>query len=483
MQFLKTSSFAHDVLKLVGGTTTAQVISFLMVPVLARLYLPEAFGTLSVFNSIVSILVVISCLRYEFAIQLPKEEQEASNLLFLCISIAFVLSIVVAIVVIFLRKQITLFLNVPNLVSILWILPVVVFAGGVFQVFSQWSSRRRDYGQISVAQASKAVATSFSQFGLSIGGYNTSSSLVWGVFIGTLAASLGLGSRIWFTDRRSILSHFDVQVMKSILIRYRKFPIFDIWGALLNALSWQLPVFMLAIFFSETIVGNYGMASRLVYFPMSLIGSSIGQVFFQRASQLQANNQSYKHVIDGLLERMVALVMYPALLMTLLGKPITQLFLGSEWAEAGSYMQILGLWSFFWFISSPLSTVFLVMGKQHSLLLFQIFIFISRLISLAVGGFLHNVQVALILFSISGVLVYGVLLIWEYRLSELSISRLINIIKRYFLISIPSVFFVVVAKVLLTENLILLVLVGVLSATLYYLTIFRKYHYLYKSVF
>ena len=59
----QSSSFATDVLKLVTGTTLAQVITVLAAPVISRLYGPEAFGFLTLFTSITSIIGVVACMR------------------------------------------------------------------------------------------------------------------------------------------------------------------------------------------------------------------------------------------------------------------------------------------------------------------------------------------------------------------------------------------------------------------------------------
>ena len=82
-----SSSFAANVLKLVTGTTFAQVIIVLASPLLTRLYGPEAFGFLALFTSITSIIGVIACMRYEMAIMLPKTDEEAANLLGLCLPV------------------------------------------------------------------------------------------------------------------------------------------------------------------------------------------------------------------------------------------------------------------------------------------------------------------------------------------------------------------------------------------------------------
>ncbi|MDI6867844.1 hypothetical protein [Methanoculleus sp.] len=62
-----------------------RLITILAAPVIARLYGPEAFGFLAIFTSITSIIGVVACMRYELAIMLPKTDEEAANLLGLCL--------------------------------------------------------------------------------------------------------------------------------------------------------------------------------------------------------------------------------------------------------------------------------------------------------------------------------------------------------------------------------------------------------------
>lgn len=47
----RKTSFAGDVMKLVSGTTFAQVVGVLASPLLTRLYAPEAFGASALFKA------------------------------------------------------------------------------------------------------------------------------------------------------------------------------------------------------------------------------------------------------------------------------------------------------------------------------------------------------------------------------------------------------------------------------------------------
>jgi lipopolysaccharide exporter len=78
LESTRSSSFAADVLKLVTGTTVAQVIAALASPLLTRLYGPEAFGFLALFTPFTSI---IACMPACDAIMLPKTGEGSASLL------------------------------------------------------------------------------------------------------------------------------------------------------------------------------------------------------------------------------------------------------------------------------------------------------------------------------------------------------------------------------------------------------------------
>ena len=60
--------------------------------------------------------------------------------------------------------------------------------------------------------------------------------------------------------------------------------------------------------------------------------------------------------------------MFPMAVMTVIGQDVVVVVFGQQWREAGVYTQILSIWGFFQFISSPMSTLFYVLEKQEFLL-------------------------------------------------------------------------------------------------------------------
>ena len=59
-----------------------------------------------------------------------------------------------------------------------------------------------------------------------------------------------------------------------------------------NTISNELPVFFMIKYHSSEILGFYMLANRLLVIPMNVIGTSIGKVYFQKASEFLNNDLS-----------------------------------------------------------------------------------------------------------------------------------------------------------------------------------------------
>ena len=178
----RSSSFAADVLKLVTGTTIAQVITILAAPVITRLYGPEAFGLLTLFASITSILGVNRLHgAYELAIMLPKTDEEAANLLGLCLLCAAVVSGLTIPALYFGGDALLSLPRAPGLGPYLILVPPFVFISGVFLALNYWNSRTKHFGRLSVARVTSSLATTGTQLGAGNAWYTggASSVLTW----------------------------------------------------------------------------------------------------------------------------------------------------------------------------------------------------------------------------------------------------------------------------------------------------------------
>jgi lipopolysaccharide exporter len=441
------ASFASDVFKLGTGTALAQVLTILAAPILARLYGPSAFGIAALFQSITGIVSVVACLRYELTVMLPESHEEGANLLAVSLLSSVAVSAASVPALLLSRGLLLRWLKAGELGPYLWLVPVSVLLAGVFLGLNYWSTRRKQFGRLSFARLVSSVVATGSQVGTGYAGHGTAGSLVGTGVIGQAVSVLVLGGQVLRDDAVTLRRSVRPQEMLAGARRYIQFPLYGTWSALINAISWQLPAFLLASFFSPVVVGFYAFGFRLLNLPMSLVGQAIGQVFFQRAAEARAQG-ALAGVAESTYRRLVSFGMFPLLLLTLVGADVFHVIFGVRWIEAGVYVQLLSVWTFFWFLSSPMGMLFSVLEKQKFSLVLNIAIFLTRLGSLLVGGWLRSARLALLLFAATGILVYGYSSLKIMAYSGVRWSRMARILLDNVLVFLPAAVVVLCLKLL-----------------------------------
>ena len=469
----KKTSFTGDVLRLVSGTAFAQALMVLVVPFLTRLYAPEAFGVMALFGSITGILIAVACMRYELAIMLPETDTDAVNLLGVSLIFVLVISLLSLPIVFLGQKFFWRLLNGQNFTLFLFLIPFSVFIGGTFLALNYWNSRTKHFSRLSLARVVGSATTVSIQLGAGGSGHTSGINLIGASVAGQAASTALLGWRIWRADRKLFLGSIRWGKMLTGLKRHRKFPLYSSWSALLNAASLQLPVIMLAVFFSPVIVGFYALGYRVLRVPVELIGNAVAQVFYQRASVAKAGG-SLSPIVEKTFLRLISLAVFPFFLIMIIGSDIFLVVFGQKWAEAGAYVQILAPWLFLVFLGSPISTLSTVIEKQEIGLLFNFSLIISRVASLLIGGFLGNIILALVLFSISGTCLWVGLCIYLLFKTGVKVKHVINYLISQFLLSglfILPVFFI---KYVFGASSLLILSVGSIAGILFYLNFFLR---------
>ncbi len=453
-------SFSFDVLKLFSGTSLGQSFVLITAPIVTRLYSPADFGDLSIFISIVSIFGVVVCLRYQMAMLIPDDNDEAATVLLLCFaSIAIVTLISVFLIIIFGNPFLTL-INAPTLKSLLWLVPLAVAIQGTNLALYFWNTRKRKFTRMSLSVFLNKSSYATTQVGLGFLLQPLKMFLIGAYPVGALVSAVFLIVSTLKEDLTLFVRNINIKRIIQVAFRYRKFPQYDLWSVLLNTISWQLPSFMLSAYFSSTIVGYYSFGNRLIRVPMSLVGQAISQVFFQRASKSRIDGD-LSDVVEDVFNRLVRIGLIPILILTIIGRELFVVVFGPQWSEAGVYVQIMAIWTFFWFISSPLSSIFRVLEKQEISLRINIAIFLTRLISLWVGGVFESARLAIFLFAGTGLILYSYLGASILKIAEVPLKRGIKIIFTNFTHSIPTGLVLFSLKLLSIPNWLLLVIAGV----------------------
>ena len=150
--------FLKSVGILAGGTAFAQALGVLVLPIITRLYSPEEFALFAVYTSIVGILTVAICLRFEIAIPLPEKDEDALSLFMLSLLSNIVLTTLLTVVIFFFQESIFKFIQQPQLKPYQWLIPIGVFLAGLYSSLQYWATRKKQFSAIAQTRMTQALS-------------------------------------------------------------------------------------------------------------------------------------------------------------------------------------------------------------------------------------------------------------------------------------------------------------------------------------
>ncbi|MGK0257322.1 lipopolysaccharide biosynthesis protein [Sulfitobacter pontiacus] len=345
---------------LTSGTIFAQALMVFTLPVLTRLYAPEDFSLLAVYVAIIGIATVISSLRYNIAIPLPEKDGDGMALLAISLASATVFSALCALPVIFLPKLMMSLIGELRLQPYLWMVPVGIFVASSYNGLQYWASRRKQFSLITRTRISRAVGGVGTQLGL--GAMNSSPfGLIFGHMIYGGLGIFALSASVIRREKEDIqnLTWANVRFQAS---RYINFPLYSVPEALFNTASIQLPLIIIAAMGAGPETGFLFLAMRVIGLPMSLVGSSVSQVFLVEAPAKMR---------DGTLSAFTLKTMWtlfktggPVLIAVGgLSPLIFPAIFGADWERAGWLVAWLTPWFILQFIVSPVSIILHIQGR------------------------------------------------------------------------------------------------------------------------
>lgn len=384
---LRQQKFLGHVAALMTGAVIAQAVPILLSPVLTRLYEPDDFAAFALFMSVSTVVSVVGAGRYDQAILLPRDDEDALNIVALSWVILGALCAVMAVVI---------GLSYGGLPEAwietlhgdwLYLLPVAVLVSASFQILANWNNRCGRFPRLAVSRATQGSSGGVAQCGLGYASMH-STGLIWGWMGGQL---LGL----WMLLRTNLASlkqgmvHVSWQRMSMNARLYRRFPLLSTWGCLFDNGGSMMVLLIVSHTFTSTITGLFSFTLRVLAIPLFLISNAIAQVLHQRVAQL--NNDDASGILPYVLRAAAALtsIAIPfVLILAFFGVELFTFVFGAKWAEAGRYAGLLSLAVGIRFIVSPLTVVLMLNHNVKSCVQWQVLYFFSVSATLSLGSHL-----------------------------------------------------------------------------------------------
>ena len=333
---ISTDPLLKGIVIIGSGTAAAQVLGIVFVPVLTRIYPPAIYGTLAVFTSLLSILIVAASFRYELTLPLPEKDDDAEYLLILSLFIVCTLTIILFIILTIYGDFLAGIFHFEFVRPYYWLFCLGFFGISVYQILTYWTLRSKDYMTITRTRIAQSISGSVSKIILGILSFG-SFGLICGEIIGRMVGIGTLGKtilpKIWQT-----MHDFDQKKVKTLAYQYRKFPAFSMPASFINEISLQVPTLFISAVFGFQIVGLYALTYSMLVLPVSLISGSIAQVFYGESSEVFRQRSGeilslYQKTTKKLFLFGAPLIFTGAIISPL----VFPLIFGSAWKDAGMF--------------------------------------------------------------------------------------------------------------------------------------------------
>lgn len=397
------------------GTSLAQAIPIAISPILTRLYSPEEFGRLALYMAVAMIASVLVTGRYELAILLPRQDKDALHITVLAIVLSIVISAALLVVILIFAHPIAILLGDAALTPWLYAVPVSTLLLGVYQSLNYWSNRKAHYKRMAISRTVQSGSVAMTQLGSGYTGCGAV-GLVAGQVTGQVLATSVLARLIWREDHALIRILRPLRTL-ALAKRYINFPKYLILAHGFNTTSSQMPVLLLSALFNTSAAGFFTLTQRVMAAPMSLIANALGDVFRQEASQAYVRQNNCKAIYQKTFIRLLLISAVPFGVFFFMAPVLFSWIFGEQWRVAGEYAQILTPMAFLQFITSPLSTMYMIAEKQKIDLLWQVGLLFFVVISFYGGHSFSDEKIALSFFSASYCLMYSVNGFFSYLLA------------------------------------------------------------------
>lgn len=394
---LRQATLFRHILTAISGSAGAQLINLALIPVIMRIYGPDAFGVVGAFQSLSIILIPACALTYPIAIVLPKSDSDSRGLIKVSLVMAAIVAIITALVFFFFGERIADRLNLQLLTPYLMLLPMVMFTSAALEITQQWLYRNHKFTL--TARATTAHALCYNSL-RTVGGWLQNSAPMLVItsslyyLINTLMLLIGMSYK-----RVPHVPDPAEPPPKSFWVlarEYRDFPLYRAPQVLINALSVHMPTLVLASAFGAVPAGYFALCLQVLSMPSNFIGKAVSSVFYPRIARAIHARES----VTGLLLKGVAalggLGLIPFATLAIAGPWLFHLAFGDHWTNAGEYARWLAIAELTGFMNLPCLAAAPALSLQKTFLIFEVFSTSLRVGGVLLGAFVFKDAMAVV---------------------------------------------------------------------------------------
>lgn len=375
---MRLNKFIGDSFLMILSSGIAQVILIITTPIITRLYSPTEFGEFTIFSNIAMILIPIINARYDLLIVNTKNDRSANILS----QISFLISLLILLILIPIFA-ISAWLY-PNFILDFIFIIIMLFLVSLTNIFTNYLNKERKYKVLSLINVFRAGSMALLQiiFGLLALG---SLGLIIGFSLSYIAG-ITLGYKT-FKKHFNIVR--DKEETKALFLENKNQLVYSTPSILLNSLSFSVVVFFIGILYTNTEVGIYGMAIRVLGIPVTIISLGLSKIFMQQANDYYIEYGNFRNLLLKFSSILVIVSIILYVPLYLFSEELVNILLGHSWVDAITVIKIVIPLFVIRLIVSTVSLSVIVLQKQQLELILQTLFLIGTTATFVISKMLN----------------------------------------------------------------------------------------------
>lgn len=375
---MRLNKFIGDSFLMILSSGIAQVILIITTPIITRLYSPTEFGEFTIFSNIAMILIPIINARYDLLIVNTKNDRSANILS----QISFLISLLILLILIPIFA-ISAWLY-PNFILDFIFIIIMLFLVSLTNIFTNYLNKERKYKVLSLINVFRAGSMALLQiiFGLLALG---SLGLIIGFSLSYIAG-ITLGYKT-FKKHFNIVR--DKEETKALFLENKNQLVYSTPSILLNSLSFSVVVFFIGILYTNTEVGIYGMAIRVLGIPVTIISLGLSKIFMQQANDYYIEYGNFRNLLLKFSSILVIVSIILYVPLYLFSEELVNILLGHSWVDVITVIKIVIPLFVIRLIVSTVSLSVIVLQKQQLELILQALFLIGTTATFVISKMLN----------------------------------------------------------------------------------------------
>jgi lipopolysaccharide exporter len=407
LAILSSSTLLKNSAVLTVGSLGAQLVNFLTIFYISKTYDDSQFGVYSAFYAIAMIFSALVSLRFEVNVLLPKEDSEACTVVILGVLVSLFLGLSILFGLYFVPEELITLGQQGLERNWIYVAVIVGVGSSIISLAYAWLNRVGLYKLSAFMRVIQSLA--FLALVIIFSFWDVSDGLLWAQLVAVILFSFLIAKNFPYQRK------FDIGQARTVLRRYLNISKYTFPAAVIDTVTLQAPVLLINFLFGSSAAGQFSLAWRTLVVPSSIIGSSVGQVFFQRFARTWSDVIEARKLLTKTWKALAIIGIVPSLMILTNGERIFIWVFGESWASSGVMASILILMIYASFIHSATSSTAIVLGLQKKVLYFTLVLSLSRPLSFYIGWLSDDLTLALLFFSLSEVFLYLTYQSWVYQ--------------------------------------------------------------------